>query len=71
MSKRSGAGILAAIPFVAVVNGKVYASRGENRAKNRGALLSKGEPQGKGGEPGTPRGVPVKGNGGAWMSDNS
>ena len=67
MSKRSGAGILAAIPFVAVANGKVYAPRGENRAKNRGALLSKGEPLGKGGEPGTPRGVPVKGNGGSWI----
>ena len=31
MSKRSGAGILAAIPFVAVVNGKVHALRGKNR----------------------------------------
>ena len=32
-----------------------------------GALLSKGEPLGKGGDPGTPRGVPVKSNGGAWI----
>ena len=38
--------------------------------KNRGALLTKGEPLGKGNEPGTPRGVPVKGKGGAWMFDN-
>ena len=37
--------------------------------KNRGALLSKGELRGKGDEPGTPRGVPVKGKGEAWMSD--
>ena len=44
MFKRSGAGILAAIPFVAVVNSKVHALRGENRDENRGALLSKGEP---------------------------
>ena len=60
MSKRSGAGILAAIPFVAVANGKVYAPRGEIARKIVGALLSKGGPLGKGGEPGTPRGVPVK-----------
>ena len=71
MSKRSGAGILAAIPFVAVVNGKVHAPRGENRANTRGALLSKGEPLGKGNEPGTLRGVSVKGKAEAWMSDNS
>ena len=71
MFKQSGAGILAGNFFRAVVNGKVHAPRGENRAKNRGALLSKGEPLGKGDEPGTPRGVPVEGKGGAWMSDNS
>ena len=71
MSKRSGAGILAGNSFRAVVNGKVHAPRGENRAKNRGTLLSKGEALGMGDKPGTPRGVPVKGKGGAWMSDNS
>ena len=60
-----------AIPFVAVVNGKVHAPRGENRAKNRGALLSKGEPLGKGDEPGTPRGVPVEGTVVHGLSNNS
>ena len=63
---------------MAVVNGKVqvagkrqysHALRGGNRDENRGALLSNGEPLGKGDEPGTPRGMPVKGKGGAWMSD--
>ena len=66
MSKRFGAGILAGNSFRAVVIGKVHAPRGENRAKN-GALLSKGEPLGKGDEPGAPRGMPVKSNGGAWI----
>ena len=40
-------------------------------AKNRGALLSMGEPLAMGDELGTPRGVPVKGKGGAWMSDDN
>ena len=71
MFKRSGAGILAGNSFRAVVNGKVHAPRGENHANNRGTSLSKGEPLGMGDEPGTPRGVPVKGKCGAWRYDNS
>ena len=55
MSKRSGAGILAGNSF-----------RGSGK---RGALLFKGGALGKGDEPGTPRGVPVKGKDGTWMSD--
>ena len=77
MFKRSGAGILAGNSFrdsgkrLGAYNGKRAllsgTSRKALRRKERGGLLSKGELLGKGDEPETQRGVPVKGKGEAWM----
>ena len=81
MFKRSIAGLLAGNSFRG--NGKRLGagsgkravlsrtSREASQRKERETLLSKGEPLGKSDEPGTPRGVPVKGKGKAWMFKHS